>query len=99
MQPGNGNIMKIYVVEGSCGEYSDHNEWPVHAYTDESIAQTKVKELTEWANEIQLKYDESWDWYEYVSSLSEEEKNKLSDPDFRWDYSGFNYYYYQVELD
>ena len=92
--------MKIYVVEGSCGEYSDHREWPVHAYANELLAQAKVQELTEWANEIRIKFkDKSWDWSDYVNELSDEARNHLPDPNFNWDYSGFNYYYYLIELD
>jgi hypothetical protein len=92
--------MIIYVVEGHCGEYSDRHDWPVHAYTYEAKAKKAVIKLTEWGNEIRTQYkDDRWEWEEYIRELSEEEMAKLLDPHFRWDYSGFNYSYYEVELD
>ncbi len=33
-------MMRIYVVEGHCGEYSDHRNWPVKAFRDEETAKT-----------------------------------------------------------
>lgn len=32
----------IFVVEGNTGEYSDHIEWPVKAYTSEDAAKEMV---------------------------------------------------------
>lgn len=37
----------IYMVEGTCGEYSDRSEWPVCAFTDEGKAKSLVEKLNE----------------------------------------------------
>ena len=42
----------IYVVMGTCGEYSDRTEWPVAAYTDEGLAKDHVKAATAKAREL-----------------------------------------------
>jgi hypothetical protein len=34
--------MKIYIVLGSCGEYDDHCEWLVRAYTCRACAEKHV---------------------------------------------------------
>jgi hypothetical protein len=39
---------KIYLVQGNCGEYSDHREWVVCAYEDEAMAQAHAKKAKEW---------------------------------------------------
>lgn len=40
--------MKIYVVFGSTGEYSDRSEWLVAAYVDEALAKCHVAAATKW---------------------------------------------------
>jgi hypothetical protein len=43
--------MKIFIVGGQCGEYSDHREWPIVAYTTRENAD-KHKMLAQlWAYE------------------------------------------------
>jgi len=37
--------MKIYIVVGSTGEYSERREWNVCAYKDEDKAATRIEEL------------------------------------------------------
>lgn len=37
----------IYVVMGTCGEYSDREEWPVCAYADEEQAKLHVDQASE----------------------------------------------------
>ncbi len=33
-------VKKIWIVQGSTGEYSDHSEWPVCGYYDETAAKS-----------------------------------------------------------
>jgi len=44
--------MKIYVVRGTTGEYSDRNEWAVIAYRNEKEAQEFIKKAKKRAEEI-----------------------------------------------
>ena len=37
--------MKIYLVTGSCGSYSDASEWPVKAYGDQARAEAFAESL------------------------------------------------------
>ena len=82
--------MKVHMVFGRTGEYSDNITWPVIAYLDESRAQDHVLRATEKANEWEVlhKADRIRDfpgWNEY-------------DPAMQVDYTGTDYYYESVEL-
>lgn len=37
--------MKIFIVQGECGEWSDHNEWTICAFVSEAKAEALVFEL------------------------------------------------------
>ena len=50
--------MKIYIVEGSTGEYSDRHNWLVKAFLDKEKADSLCKELQEAADGIQKEFDE-----------------------------------------
>ena len=41
-------MTKVYVVEGSTGEYSDHREWPVAAYMREDLAREHADKAKKW---------------------------------------------------
>lgn len=82
---------KIYVVIGSCGEYSDHSEWPVCYFTKEEDAKEYVVKCTEIGNKIRAGEPGFYN-YAYI-----QQNPHPLDPQFRWDYSGFNYNYYCVE--
>lgn len=45
--------MLIYVVEGSTGQYSDHQEWLVKAFRDEQDAKNFVMDCTREANKLE----------------------------------------------
>jgi hypothetical protein len=83
--------MLIYVVEGSTGEYSDHTEWLVKAYKDESKAKAHVVRATEVANKLFQSRESKF-------SEGENETNPY-DPDMRMDYTGVHYTYFSVELE
>ena len=80
--------MKIYVVMGTCGEYSDRSEWAVIAYYDEQKAQEHVLKASRRAKELQIAYDERW----------VEGQNEF-DPNIRLDYTGTEYFYYTVPFE
>lgn len=79
---------KIFVVEGACGEYSDHQEWPVMAYT-------KEKDARKHALAASTAY-RAW----AVKGKPKREHGIANpyDPMMVLEGSGTNYYYYPVEL-
>lgn len=83
-----GDAMKIFVVRGTTGEYSDRTEWPVKAFLSEKAAQELVIAATQRANEVFT--DRSYD--------RDIDKNQF-DPDMRMDYTGTSYMIETVELD
>jgi hypothetical protein len=85
--------MKIYVVIGTTGEYSDRSEWLVSAYYSEDDAKQHVLRADEYAKTIMSSmahnsYDERM----------EARKNNPLDPSFDMDYTGTNYAYQELEL-
>lgn len=89
-------MRKIYVVEGSTGEYSDHREWPVRAFVSENKAQDFVEAVSAEYRKLVNKYgglsDLRWDMV----------KGKISnplDPRMEVDYTGTNYSYFPIDLD
>lgn len=85
--------MKIFIVEGSTGEYSDHDEWPVAAYKDEELA----KEHVRLADEEYRVWLGGRDPYS-LGYLERQEVVNSYDPEMRMDYTGLSYSYYTVEL-
>ncbi|OQB10405.1 MAG: hypothetical protein BWY21_00326 [Parcubacteria group bacterium ADurb.Bin216] len=84
--------MKIYVVQGSTGEYSDHREWILKAFTKEQKAKDFVVACTQEYQRIKSSYEDKYDW------PKEKDPHKL-DPAFEWDYTGTNYTYFETELE
>lgn len=83
----------IFVVEGATGEYSDHCEWPVAAYSNEEQAKLHVQKATERAKElIAQRGDGYWGWEEKEKQLNEWDRSMYVD------YTGVNYRYYPVDL-
>jgi hypothetical protein len=82
-----GYRMKIYIVRGQTGEYSDQQEWIVCAYTDEQTAETHVVEAQAEATNI-FKEGDRWN----------PRKNPF-DPFMRVDYTGTKYWVEECELD
>lgn len=85
--------MKIYLIEGSRGEYSDHSEWIHSAVVTEQLAQERVSSLTKKFKELETKYEDN----EY----SEEARLALQEMDR--DLTGFwgepAYRYFEIELE
>ena len=96
--------MKIYIVEGSTGEYSDKYNWLVKAFSDREKADLLCKELQEAADSIQKEFDEinvsiyyMYDEkYRYI--LDKFPKHK-EDPSFAMRYTGTFYSVVECELE
>ena len=78
------------MVEGSTGEYSDHCEWPVCAYTNKTKAETRVVEAQARANEL---FAGEGSYPYKLDGVNEFDSN------MRMDYTGVEYQTYEVELD
>ena len=101
--------MKIYIVMGMTGEYSDHTEWLVCAYKTEEEAKHRVIEL-----ELLLKSHGVLDDGNRIHGVLDDGNRidfkglnkvreiikKLPDGDesFQCDYTGTQYYYEETEL-
>lgn len=88
--------MRIYVVMGRCGEYSDHMEWMIVAYTLKSVAQAHVIKATERMYELYA--DPTKAAYAGASYPSVEEGDNAWDPNMSTGYTGTSYYIEEVEL-
>jgi hypothetical protein len=81
-------IKLVFVVFGATGEYSDHQEWAVMAYTDEAQAQVHIDLASAWVRENIGDYP----------GYGRQNAENPYDPNMRVDYTGVNYYYETVEL-
>lgn len=82
--------MKVYIVQGSTGEWDDYCEWAVCVCATEEIAERKIKELKDLMKEIKPnRYD-----YESIKKMRSHEKG---DPKFNIDDST-DYEYYAVDF-
>jgi hypothetical protein len=79
----------VYVVIGTCGEYSDHREWPVRAYNNVEAAEELVVKATVRANEIRANATDQT-WYYKIDGANE------YDPGMQSDYTGTHYYIWEV---
>ena len=82
--------MKIYIVHGTTGEYSDRTEWIVCAYPSKVDAQAHVMCAQRHCPPEKEAYRS------YVDG-GERLKNPY-DPHFRMDYTGTYYYLTETEL-
>jgi hypothetical protein len=93
---------KIWVVEGATGEYSDHMEWPVKAFTKEEYARLYVDLCTTEYRRIKiLRESKGMDYYSY-ERMDEKLRQQLIhkyDPGFKEDYTGTVYSCYSVEIE
>lgn len=48
--------MKVYIVEGSAGSYSDYSNWPVCAYLEQAEAELHSKLANEWIEKNLTRY-------------------------------------------
>lgn len=84
--------MKIYIVEGSTGEYADRQNWLVKAYSSRDKADAHAQSAEKWINDYGVsewrkqKYDANRDLNPY-------------DPNMSVDYTGTSYYVIELDLD
>lgn len=81
---------KIWIVQGSTGEYSDHIEWAVCFYAEEWEAMKKIEFLS-------AKHRESMILFPGFRSRERVEVMRKFDRDYQFDGSGINYICYPVE--
>jgi len=89
--------MKIYVVIGATGEYSDKSEWPVCWRSTLAEAELVVQVCNREAAEYKR-----WDDAHYGAVEWDEKQAKLAkmfDPYFVCDYTGTTYHVWTIEED
>lgn len=87
-------MRKVYIVSGSTGEYSDHQEWYVAAYLSEVAAANRVQECQLFANELMTRSDERYeDMDKWDAAL-----RGGPDPGIQFDYTGTQYAVHPVDL-
>lgn len=84
--------MKIYIVFGQTGEYSDRKEWTVRAYKDKKRAKVLIELATKEALNLHKEA-------EHNRLMGEPLPNNKYDPFFKTDYTGTTYFYQEVELE
>lgn len=93
--------MKIYIVSGSTGEYSDRTDWMVRAYASEDEAKRVVEEYSAKAKEVEVRCDLPEDdpnHFDKSKRWRDDFKWPHPDPDFQMDYTGTSYAYGEIEL-
>lgn len=91
--------MKVFVVFGKTGEYSDRSEWPVCAYSSEDDAKTHVTKAQEYSDAWRARTQQD-DWLD-IDFEEQERALKAAnpmDPCFSSDYIGTEYWYSPLEL-
>ena len=81
--------IKIWIVEGTTGEYSDRSDWVVCAYQSEQKAEEHVRNAMLRAKEIQSTRPSR---YDVVKGINE------FDPKMQMDYTGTEYYTVECDL-
>lgn len=85
----------IYVVIGTCGEYSDRNEWLVAAYVSEGAAAQRVVDCE---RESKIMDAVAKEHTRYGDEFEEAKKLNVADPNYRSDYTGTKYTLAPIEL-
>jgi len=86
---------KVWIVEGSTGEYSDHCEWRVCAFFSEDAAKAFAEELSALGREAyEIRSKGNYEWRKTKQGKALLEK----DPDVSIDYTGVNYTAYCVDI-
>jgi hypothetical protein len=94
--------MKVYVVFGQTGEYSDHADWPARGFMSSERAEAFEFECTKAAKDFEdrrrVAFDDpesDWDDSDEIDAMRAEGL----DPGFRRDYTGTDYYTVEVEVE
>jgi 1,2-phenylacetyl-CoA epoxidase catalytic subunit len=82
--------MKLYLITGETGEYSDYDNWNVSITDSEDVAKEFVESMNEETKQVgNLSWGERDEIVERLSS---------KDPKIRIDYTGTTYSYEEFEL-
>ena len=85
--------IRVWILTGETGEYSDRTEWLVRAYTDKAKAEAECLKFCEWLRENGVYMDS-------VTNKSSIYDLKFDlDPNFQCDYTGTRYYLQETELE
>lgn len=90
--------MKIYVIQGTTGEYSDRDEWLCFAVNSEARAKEIVEEYTREAKAIEARTKLDKDHPDYLYPRTRHGEWPHPDPKFGLDYTGTDYCYAEIEL-
>lgn len=99
-------MQKIYILQGTTGEYSDRTDWIVRAYLDEANAigaQMDVTDafaiLRQHMKDNNVEYYDFWH-YEKLDNQTKElyQQVKNIDPKFQMDYTGTSWWVKECEL-
>lgn len=88
--------MKIYIVFGETGEYSDHRSWVVCAHSSQEKAEAMVDGLGIRYRELLAGRDPFH--IHYSDKRAVEEAMQPSDPTFSMDYTGTTWRVEETEL-
>lgn len=81
----------VYVVYGTTGEYSDRQEWTVKAFVNEERAKRFAGACQDEVTRLKALYGDELRW-------NKADIHKY-DPQFKWDYTGTDYWVDEIELD
>lgn len=77
------DMVVVFLVTGSTGEYSDRGEWPVYVFGTEPEARAYVEFLTVKRQELGVGYED-----EYDAREAAEKAMQAFDPRYSEDYTG-----------
>lgn len=91
---------KVYIIQGSCGEYDDHTTWIYRAFTDKSKAQIRMNELNAKLKLMNMSSDNDNPSYDYSKELKiNQQIMNVIDEYFCYDYTGSSYSLIEVDLE
>jgi len=82
--------MRIYVVQGSTGQYDDHCEWLVKAFKSKDKAKEFVAQANEHAENLKSNRESEYSFSDEAHPM---------DPNYITDYTGSSYTFHPVELE
>lgn len=88
--------MKIYIVNGTTGEYSDRSEWAVEAWTTKEAAEARVRDL---GDKLQASGVATLGYGDQKRAAEEKFRTDPDgDPGFSCDYTGTSWFVTECEL-
>lgn len=87
-------MRKIFIIEGTTGEYSDRSNWIVEAYADENAAKTQTEKLNRLVKEAEGT-KESYYGAQFTNAFK---KLQELDPCAAIDYTGTDYTVFETLL-